>query len=100
MQNLAMQEHDPIEVTIYHLKPIILLHLVSVSETDAKKVYIAGELLYVTYHKNPVSYMECETICILTNRPFKAAVDSWKGRNKGKGTPHYFVMERSIGGYY
>jgi hypothetical protein len=81
------------------MQPIILLTLVPISENDAKKSYIAGETLYISYHKNPVSFMECETIHILTNKPFKSAVDSWKGKNQGN-KPHYFTMERSMGGYY
>jgi hypothetical protein len=98
MQNLAMQEHDPIEISIYHKQPIVMLKLIPIGEADAKKAFISGELIYVSYHKNPVSFMECETIYISKGKPFKAAINSWKSRNQG--TPHYFTMDRSIGGYY
>jgi hypothetical protein len=98
MQNLAVAELDAIETTIYHKQPIILLNLYPIGERDAKQAYIGGETVYITYHKNPVSFMECETIHISVKKLFKSAVDRWKSKNQGK--PHYFTMERSIGGYY
>lgn len=98
MQNQAVLDRDPVEISVYHLQPIVMLKLIAMGEKDAKRAYIEGETLYITYHKNPVSFMECETIHITSNRPFKSAIDSWKSRNQG--TPHYFTMDRSIGGYY
>ena len=98
MQTQANTDHEPIETRLYHLQPIIMLKLIRIGETDAKKAYIAGETLYIGNKKNPISYMECETIHISVKKPFKSAVDRWKGKNKG--VPHYFTMERSIGGYY
>jgi hypothetical protein len=98
MQNLAVSDYEPMEVSRYHLQPIIMLKLIRIGETDAKKAYIAGETLYIAIRKNPVSFMECETIHISINKPFKAAINSWKSRIKG--VPHYFTMDRSIGGYY
>jgi len=99
MQNQAITEHDPIEISVYHLQPIVMLKLIPIGETDAKRAYIAGETLYITYHKNPVSFMECECIHISNGKPFRSAVASWKSRNKNMNA-HYFTMERSIGGYY
>jgi hypothetical protein len=98
MQNLAVSDHEPTETSRYHLQPIIMLKLIRIGETDAKKAYIAGETLYIAIRKNPVSFMECETVHISINKPFKAAINSWKSRNQG--TAHYFLMERSVGGYY
>ena len=98
MQMQATLESNPIEVTQYHMKRIILLQLVPTSEDGARRFYSAGEMLYVAPCEKPHSFMDCETIHLSSDKPFKSAVDSWRGRNRG--TPHFFTIERSMGGYY
>jgi hypothetical protein len=79
---------------------IICLKLVSTPyEVDAKKAFISGETLFVSAKEKPISFMDqCESMHISKNRPWKAAVESWKSRNKG--TPHFFYILRTVDGKF
>ena len=79
---------------------IICLKLVSIPyEVDAKKAFISGETLFVSAKEKPVSFMDqCESMHISKNRPWKAAVESWRSRNKG--IPHFFYILRTIDGKF
>lgn len=73
---------------------VVFLKLVSVSEYNAKRLFISGETLFISNKENPISFMDnCESIHISGGKTWKAALDRCKSINRGK--QWFFVLERS-----
>lgn len=77
---------------------IVLLKMVPVLPIEAKKLFLSGETLFVSWKKFPISFMESESIHISGGKSWKPCLESWASRN-GKSA-HFFRLERSEQGRF
>ena len=77
---------------------IVLLKMAPVLPLEAKKLFLSGETLFVSWKKFPISFMESESIHISNGKSWKPALESWASRN-GKSA-FFFTLERSEQGKF
>ena len=79
---------------------IVLLRFAPIGEIDAKKAYLAGEIIFLSAKRSPKIFVDyCEQIEIKANRPWKPIIESWKVRNKTNDV-HYFTLLRTVDGKF
>lgn len=77
---------------------IVLLKMVPILPIEAKKAFLSGETLFVSWKKFPISFMESESIHISNGKSWKPCLESWASRN-GKSA-FFFRLERSEQGKF